>query len=128
MAHLEHVNITVADPQKTAAFLTDLFGWHTRWEGGAANGGYTVHVGTSDGYIALYTGPGGAAHQKPADDSYSQRAGFNHVGIVVDDVDATEKKVKSLGYETYSHADYEPGKRFYFHDVDGVEYEVISYP
>ena len=127
MAHLEHVNITVSDPKKTAAMLTDLFGWHTRWAGAAINGGYTVHVGSEDSYIALYTGPGGATHQKPADNSYLQRGGFNHVGVVVDDLDVTEKSVKAMGFETHSHADYEPGKRFYFHDGDGVEYEVISY-
>ncbi len=127
MAQLEHVNITVADPKKTAALLSDLFGWHTRWEGAAVNGGYTVHVGTDDSYIALYTGPGGAEKQTPADDSYLQLAGFNHVGIVVPDVDAMEAKVKAKGFATHSHADYEPGKRFYFNDHDGVEYEVISY-
>jgi len=33
MAHLEHVNITVADPKRTAAVLMDLFDWHIRWEG-----------------------------------------------------------------------------------------------
>lgn len=128
MAHLKHVNITVGDPNETAALLADLFGWHIRWEGAAINCGYTVHVGTHDSYVALYTGPGGSAHQKPADNSYLQRAGFNHLGVVVDDVDETERKVKSLGFETHSHANYEPGKRFYFHDNDGVEYEVISYP
>ncbi len=127
MAHLEHVNITVADPQKTAAMLSDLFGWQIRWEGAAINGGYTVHVGSADGYIALYTGPGGAKHQKPADNSYLQRGGFNHVGVVVDDLAALEDKVKALGFETHSHADYEPGMRFYFNDMDGIEYEVISY-
>ena len=127
MAQLEHVNITVSDPQKTAAMLSDLFGWHTRWEGAAINGGFTVHVGSDDTYIALYTGPGGAAHQTPADNSYLQKAGFNHVGIIVDDLDALEAKVKAKGFTSHSHADYEPGRRFYFIDGDGVEYEVISY-
>ena len=28
MTRLEHVNVTVADPDKTAAVLCDLFGWH----------------------------------------------------------------------------------------------------
>ena len=31
------------------------------------------------------------------------------------------------GYEPFSHADYEPGRRFYFLDRDGIEFEVISY-
>ena len=31
------------------------------------------------------------------------------------------------GLTPFSHGDYEPGRRFYFFDPDGIEYEVISY-
>ena len=127
VAKLEHVNFTVPDPDKTAAWLCKLFDWHVRWSGTAINGGYTVHVGSDDQYLAIYTGPGGAAEQQPAIDSYSVAGGFNHVGIVVDDLDAIEAKVKAMGFKTHSHADYKPGKRFYFHDDDGIEYEMVSY-
>ncbi len=123
---LEHVNFTVPDPDKTAAWLCDLFGWHVRWTGTAINGGYTVHVGGDDQYLAIYTGPGGSP-QAPAHTSYSQIGGFNHVGIVVDDLDAIEARVKALGYEPVNHADYEPGRRFYFRDENNVEYEIVSY-
>ena len=27
----------------------------------------------------------------------------------------------------FNHGDYDPGRRFYFLDPDGIEYEVISY-
>jgi hypothetical protein len=27
----------------------------------------------------------------------------------------------------FAHADYAPGRRFYFLDPDGIEYEVVSY-
>ena len=127
MATLEHVNITVRDPKVTAALLSDLFGWHTRWEGEAINGGYTVHVGGADSYVALYTGPGGNEGQTEADNSYLQRGGLNHIGIVVEDLEAAEAAIKARGFETHSHADYEPGKRFYFHEDNGVEIEVICY-
>ena len=73
MARLEHVNVTVADPRATAAVLQDLFGWHTRWEGSAINGGFTVHVGGDDSYLALYTGPAGGRDQVAADNSYLRR-------------------------------------------------------
>ena len=53
--------------------------------------------------------------------------GLNHIGVTVGDLDSAETRVKSAGYTPYSHADYEPGKRFYFDDEDGVEYEVVSY-
>ncbi len=128
MAQLEHVNITVTDPQKTAAMLSQLFGWHTRWEGSAMDGaGYTVHVGNEVSYLAVYSGSNPDQTVPKSDASYQTRGGLNHVGVVVDDLEAVEEKVKAMGFQPTSHADYEPGRRFYFHDHDGVEYEVVSY-
>lgn len=123
MAHLEHVNLTVSDPKRTAAMLCDLFGWHIRWEGAAISGGYTLHVGTDEGYLAIYS-MGGTAR---AQHSYSTVGSLNHVGIVVDDLDAVETRVRDMGYTPHNHADYEPGKRFYFDDADGIEFEVVTY-
>ena len=128
MAQLEHVNITVSDPQKTAQMLIDLFGWHIRWEGSAmAGAGYTVHVGTDDSYVAVYSGSKPDQIVPRQDASYMTRGGLNHIGVVVDDLDAVEAKVVAMGLTPKSHADYEPGRRFYFDDPDGVEIEVISY-
>ena len=125
-ATLEHVNFTVPDPRATAEWLCKLFDWKVRWSGDAIHGGHTVHVGSDTSYLAIYTGPGGKP-QAGAHSSYDQIGGFNHVGIVVDDLDAIETKVNTLGFKTHSHADYEPGKRFYFHDNDGIEFEVVCY-
>ena len=47
--------------------------------------------------------------------------------MVVDDLDAAERLVLDAGLETFNHADYEPGRRFYFFDWDGIEFEVVSY-
>ena len=127
MARLEHINITVPDPNQTAQRLIELFGWHIRWSGEAINGGHTVHVGNEFDYIALYTGPGGGAAQTPAVPTHLQRGGMNHIGVVVNDLDAVEAKVRDMGMMPNSHMDYEPGKRFYFDDPDGIEFEVVSY-
>ena len=128
MAQLEHVNITVSDPKRTAQMLIDLFGWHIRWEGSAmAGAGYTVHVGTDDNYVAVYSGAQPDQIVPKRDASYMTRGGLNHIGVVVDDLDAVEAKVIAMELEPKSHADYEPGRRFYFDDPDGVEIEVISY-
>lgn len=121
---LEHVNVTVSDARATADRLCDLFGWHIRWEGASKNSGHTVHVGNDADYVAVYTAPGG---QEAGPSSYNQTGGLNHIGVVVDDLDAAEERVKALGYTPHSHADYEPGRRFYFHDTDGIEFEVVSY-
>lgn len=127
MAQLEHINVTVADPKKMAAMLEVLFDWKIRWEGAAMAGeGYTIHVGTDDTYLALYTGS--TAKPTPLEGrSYNRLSGLNHIGVVVDDLDAVEAKVTGMGYAITSHADYEPGRRFYFTDENNIEIEVISY-
>ncbi|MEM7270661.1 MAG: VOC family protein [Pseudomonadota bacterium] len=125
-AVLEHLNVTVADSKATAAWLGDVFGWRVRWEGDSIHGGYSMHVGEDDSYIALYTPPNSPS-ANGARDNYFRQNGLNHIGVTVEDLDATEDKVKAAGFEPGSHADYEPGRRFYFHDTDGVEWEVVSY-
>lgn len=126
MARLEHVNFTVADPKKTAAMLIDLFGWHIRWQGAGMTTGYTVHVGGDDDYVALFSYGPDAPHVE-AGASYHHVGGLNHIGVVVDDLDAVETRVKQLGFTPTNHGDYEPGRRFYFSDGDNIEIEVISY-
>jgi catechol 2,3-dioxygenase-like lactoylglutathione lyase family enzyme len=125
-AILEHTNLTVSDPKATAAWLTQVFGWTIRWEGPAISGGYTVHIGSGDSYLALYR-PVDAPTPFDQTSSYAAVGGLNHVGLVVDDLDATEALVRKAGFEPVNHADYEPGRRFYFRDTDGIEFEVVSY-
>jgi hypothetical protein len=60
-------------------------------------------------------------------DSYRHLLGLNHLGIVVDDLDAAEKAVLAAGFQPHLHADYEPGRRFYFKDNNELEFEVICY-
>lgn len=121
---LEHVNITVRDPKATAAILCGLFDWHVRWEGASLDSGYTVHVGGDDNYLAIYAP---AVALSDAEARYRRVAGLNHIGIVVENLEVMEARVKAAGYEPMNHADYEPGKRFYFEGPDDIEYEVICY-
>ncbi|QFT33082.1 VOC family protein [Roseibium porphyridii] len=122
---LEHVNVTVSDPEATAKRLETWFGWKVRWKGAAKDGGTTYHIGNETSYVAAYT----PAHKTEAvkESSYSRHGGLNHIAVVVDDLDATEERIKAGGYKTHNHGDYEPGRRFYFDDDDGIEIEVVSY-
>jgi len=120
---IEHVNVTVADPERTSDLMAALFDWHVRWSGPAQNGGYTVHVGSDDHYVAFYTGD---KTTRVAMD-FAKGRPLNHIGVEVDDLDATEARVVAAGLRPFSHAGYEPGRRFYFLDPDGIEYEVVSY-
>lgn len=123
---LEHVNVTVRDSDATAKWMCEVFGWRVRWRGDSIHEGYSVHVGEDDSYVALYTPPAMKSEAGP-DDSYFQPAGLNHIAVVVDDLDATEQRVEAAGFAVTSHHDYEPGRRFYFTDDDGIEVEVVAY-
>ncbi len=120
---IEHVNMSVSDVERSAALMERLFDWRIRWSGPAMAGGRTIHVGTDDQYLALYSRsePGAAPL------GWSKGMPLNHVAVVVEDLDAVEARVKGEGLEPFSHGDYEPGRRFYFFDPDGIEFEVVSY-
>lgn len=123
VGRLEHVNITVSDPEQTAALLSDFFGWNVRWKGPSQFGGFTVHVGEADTYLAVYARDPG----RQLEARFAKGAPLNHVGVLVDDLDAVERRVKAAGLEPFGHDDYDPGRRFYFFDDNGIEFEVVSY-
>ena len=120
---IEHVNVTVTDPERSAQLMEALFDWRVRWRGPARDGGHTIHVGSSDCYVALYTGRDVAY----TTEDFAKGRPLNHIGVEVEDLDDTETRVIAAGLRPFSHGDYEPGRRFYFFDPDGVEYEVVSY-
>ncbi|WP_225204756.1 VOC family protein [Novosphingobium huizhouense] len=120
-ARLEHVNIRVSDPSRTASFLAALTGWTERWRGPAIHEGWTIHLGDAFDYIALYT------TREPFAGQFAKGAPLQHIGIVVDDLDAAEAIVMAHGLVPFNHADYAPGRRFYFLDWDGIEFELVSY-
>lgn len=123
MATIEHVNLTVTDAERSAALLARVFGWHERWRGPARDGGTTIHLGTERVYIALYMPPPGS---DPAT-TFAKGMPLNHVGVEVDDLAAVEARVRAAALTPFGHDDYVPGRRFYFFDRDGIEFEVVSY-
>ncbi len=123
-ATLEHANITVSDPDTFAEILCRLFDWNVRWSGPALNGGRTVHVGSDNTYLALYTNDAVANSTQAR---YRATQPLNHLGIVVDDLDRVEQRVKDNGMVTSKHDDYEPGRRFYVETPFAIELEVVSY-
>ena len=127
IGHLEHANITVTRPQRSADLLIQLLGWQERWRGHSKMGGDTIHVGEPEngaGYIALYTNDD---VRGDSERTYRKGEPLNHLGLVVDDLRAAEKVVKAAGLTPFGHDDYEPGERFYFFDWDGIEFEIVSY-
>lgn len=123
-AALEHLNVTVSDPEAMAALLCRLFDWRIRWSGEAIRGGRSIHVGSDDAYIAVYS-PDTTVAAKP--ETHSTLSGLNHIGVVVEDLEDAAARVRAAGFAPGAVDDYEPGRRFYFDGPDDIEFEVVSY-
>lgn len=123
LPRIEHVNVTVSDPERAARLMESVFGWQVRWQGPSMAGGRTIHVGTEDHYVAVYTDPS----RRYSEQDFAKGRPLNHIGVEVEALDETEQRVIAAGLTPFSHGDYEPGRRFYFLDPDGIEYEVVSY-
>lgn len=124
---LEHANLTVTQPERSSALLRNLLGWQERWRGKSKMGGDTIHIGepaNGASYIALYANDEVRAERERR---YAKGEPLNHLGLLVDDLDAAQEVVAAAGLTPFGHGDYEPGRRFYFFDWDGIEFEVVSY-
>ncbi len=118
----EHANFTVSDLGRSIAFYRELFGFRLRWQGTTSNGAPAAHIGDQRIYIALFQ----AVRPGSVEQDYD-RVGINHVGFVVDDLTAMKKRLATLGVTPYAEADYQPGRRLYFRDPDGIEIELVEY-
>lgn len=119
--HLEHVNLTVADLDRSVDFYTRLFDLKVRWLGTTRDGTPAAHVGDDRAYLALFEGRGSLPDQ-----DYGQ-VGINHIGFVVDDLEAAKVRLSSLDARVHSEQEYDPGRRLYFRDPDGIEIELVQY-
>ena len=118
---LEHANISVTDPERSAALLADLLGWEERWRGPSLKYGRSVHIGSENHYLALYTG-------EHVTGAYEKGNPLNHIAFAVDDLDAAQAVVEKHGLEPFNRGQYDPGpESFYFFDWDGIEFEVVRY-
>jgi len=119
---LEHVNMTVSDLRRTIAFYENILGLKVRWRGKTSNGRDAAHVGDDRCYLALFE----AAKPGSPDRDY-ERPGINHFGFVVDDLEVPRARLAAAGIEPHLEGDYDPGRRLYFYDPDGIEVELVQY-
>lgn len=117
-ALLEHANLNVRDIDATVRFLQTAFPEFAIRGGGEANGIRWVHVGTAETYLALNEKPDAEAADGP----------LNHLGYVVDDVEALSARMLAAGYqEGFRAPSHRHRIRRYFLDPDGVEWEFVEY-
>ena len=121
---LEHVNVTVSDVERSAEFYCELLGVRVRWRGKNTSGADAVHVGDDQSYVAFFQGDGDGNGRTPPD--YTS-VGLNHFGFVVNSLDDAKRTLANFGLTPHAEQDYEPGRRIYFFDHDGVEVELVEY-
>ena len=121
---LEHINMTVADLDRSIDFYSRLLGWKVRWRGETSSGMPAAHIGDDRCYFALFEAKD--ATPAPTQKSYDF-VGLNHFGLVVDDLDSIKLLLDELGIKSTSEQTYDPGRHLYFHDPDGVEIELVQY-
>lgn len=121
--YLEHVNLSVANIERSIAFYRQVLGFRVRWRGVNSDGRAAAHVGDEHCYLALFEGESQAS--APVID-YA-KPGFNHLAFVVEDLDHSKSRLNRTGIEPHFETEYAPGRRLYFFDPDGIEVELVMY-
>lgn len=119
---LEHVNLTVKNVDRSAAFYSDLLDFHVRWKGDLPSGAPAAHVGNDDTYLALFE----ARAEGESPGSYDI-PGYNHMGFVVEDLDDAAGRLTKLGTEFRGIYEESDRRSLYFNDPDGHEVELVQY-
>ena len=126
--YLEHANVTVKNLDEIVSFITTAVPefkirgqGETVYETGPQK---WLHLGTDSSYIALY-------EPRPGSEEYPQgvpKPVLNHLGIVLDDADAAQLRLREAGYKEGLVAEPHPyRKRIYFFDPEGNDWEFFEY-
>lgn len=121
--YLEHANITVQNLQEAIRFFQTAFP-NFRIRGGGNETREWVHLGDDHTYIALNQ----AQTTVLGVEKNYDKAGINHIGFVVPNVDEIAQNLLSKGYKRDFPKEVEQFRiRDYFADADGNQYEFVQY-
>lgn len=122
--YLEHANITVPDIEAATRFLTTAIPEFRIRGGGDRDTGRWRHVGDDITYLALQQ----ENEHHPDPRVRYVHDGVHHLGLVVEDVSALEKRLRAAGYRQNPMSEDHPARRRrYFFDDAGMEWEFIEY-
>ena len=84
-----------------------------------------VHIGHDDVYLAVYRASDTTVSGKVP---YDGKAGINHLGFVVDDVEQLRKRLLGKGFTETTVPNHHPARRrVYFNDAEGNDWEFVQY-
>ncbi len=122
------VNLTVRDPDRSAAWYAELLGMRTRYDHTSDDGAlrYVSLVEPDSGLVLCLVG-----HASNDGETFSElRAGLDHLELLVatrDDLDAWAARLDELGIEHsgVKAPSYTPNAMLTFRDPDGIALEVF---
>lgn len=124
---IEHVNITVPDIDAAVSFLQIVApDFKIMKDDKPLNDKRWMHIGNHQFYFALQEVPIDT-NPKKQNQTYINY-GFNHVGLVVNDIDNIEKKLIKAGYNKGIDTPNEKfRRRIYYYDSADFEWELVEY-
>jgi catechol 2,3-dioxygenase-like lactoylglutathione lyase family enzyme len=126
-AYLEHANVTVPDIDAAIEFLKVVEPQiEVRHDETPPDSYRWAHVGIGNCYIALqepHLGSEPTNNRRPYKDF-----GVNHLGWVVEDLDAVTARLETHGYRKGIPGEEHPyRRRAYYYDSAGFEWELVEY-
>ncbi len=127
MTQFEHANITVPNIDAALAFLLNAApDFQIKTDQTHQDSYRWVHIGNENCYFALQESHSPSV-SKDTRKPY-QNIAVNHIGMIVDDLDNIQLNLLALGYEQNGDITQEKhGRRLYFYDKAGFEWELIEY-
>lgn len=130
MPKIRHIALATNDPVKTAAFYKEAFGFKEVGRAGNPDNPKAIAWGfyLSDGTINLAILKFQNVDQLGKGLDY---VGVHHFGILVDDIEAYEKKLAEMGSPCFMKADAHTANSYYetkFRGPDGTVFDLSDHP
>lgn len=130
MPKIRHIALATNDPVKTAAFYKEAFGFKEVGRAGSPDNPKAIAWGfyLSDGTINLAILKFQNVDQLGKGLDY---VGVHHFGILVDDIEAYEKKLAEMGAPCFMKADAHTANSYYetkFRGPDGTVFDLSDHP
>lgn len=122
---LDHLALVTTDVVRAARFFTELLGFKETGRLETTHSGTIIFVSLGGTQVELF-GYGSSKAAAGADDC----AGFKHLALAVEDIDAEYERLKAAGVEfTMAPTTVESGLRIaFFCDPDGNSLELMQRP